>query len=449
MGLITQADLKDQQALLKKLNKKCCCAKGSIENGCCYYEVTRAEIELLVTNGELIKGALYKITDRGDLGLWFEAISNTELNPEGVRKMLVPAGADELGYNSTTGIGFPDTFGNIWHGVWHTNIGTVNEGDLVIWGGLVWQRAAYPIDGSACDIENPCGVGFECVGGFCIAENNVGTKVDDTTLSAEWILIPKNSFTNHEYMPKLFGVYYDFENDWISRQWDEKGNIFGIEFNHDLPIGFNPVDVSDWNWSFIGRITSSFHENQCIGIWNNPNNGGSTDHAGISWNHLINGSIIENVIGGSIEFNTNKGNIEGNTCTGSIINNSNAGNIIYNLGDFYQEGLGYVTDIMFNDNLGDISNNTNWDNIAYNSNHGVIENNSNGDLTHLGTIEYNSNRGTISDNSNIGVISFNANNGAIFSCTSTPNACDIKYNINNGQINGAYVADVSDVIVNK
>lgn len=449
MGLITLSDLKDQQTLVKKLNRKCCCANGSIENGCCYYEVTRAEIELLVTNGDLIKGALYKITDRGDLGLWFEAISNTELNPEGVRKMLVPAGADELGYNSTTGIGFPDTFGNIWHGVWHTNIGTVNEGDLVIWGGLVWQRAVYPIDGSACDIENPCGIGFECVDGFCIAENNVGTKVDDTTLSAEWVLIPKDSFTNHEYMPKLFGVYYDFENDWISRQWDEKGNIFGIEFNHDLPIGFNPVDISDWNWSFIGSITNSFHENQCIGIWNNPNNGGSTDHAGISWNHLINGSIIENVIGGSIEFNTNKGNIEGNTCTRSIINNSNAGNIIYNLGDFYQEGLGYVADIMFNDNLGDISNNTNWDNIAYNSNHGSIETNSNGDLTHSGTIEYNSNRGTISDNSNIGVISFNANNGAIFSCTSTPNACDIKYNINNGQINGAYVADVSDAIVNK
>lgn len=452
MGLISQADLKDQQTLLKKLNKKCCCAKGSIENGCCYYEVTRAEIEVLVANGELIKGALYKITDRGDLGLWFEAISNTELNPEGVRKMLVPAGADELGYNSFSSTEFPDSFGNVWLGVYNaecfTQSGTVvREDDLVIWGGLVWRRVAYPVDGSTCDIENPCGVGFECVDGFCIAENNIGSKVDDITLSAEWEVIPKATFTNHEYIPKLFGVYYDFENDWISSQWDEKNNKFGIEFDNDKPFNFNPVDISDWNWGFIGGA-HYFSDNFCIGVWNNPTNGSIEDHASIVWNHLINGAIYENCIGGVIEYNTCEGDIGLNVLGGSITNNSNKGSILANMYDS-NTSLG-VTSITFNSNKGSIDNNNNKGFINFNGNSGTISANTNGNGTPGdGYITYNNNNGIINGNANLGYISYNINNGDIFNNSSTPDACNITYNINNGYINGNYAVDVTDTIVNK
>lgn len=422
MGLITQADLKDQQALLKKLNKKCCCAKGSIENGCCYYEVTRAEIELLVTNGDLIKGALYKITDRGDLGLWFEAISTTELNPEGVRKMLVPAGANELGYNSFSDIA--DTFGNIWFGVWNLDRFTyenivISEGDLVIWGGLVWKN----LDG------------------------NIGTKVDDITLNPEsWEIIPKASFTNHEYVPKLFGVYYDFENDWISSQWDEKNNKFGVEFNNDRAFTFNPVDISDWNWAYIGG-PHYFSDNFCIGIWNNPSNGGLFDHASITWNHLISGAIYQNYINGVIEYNTCEGDIGINTIYSSINNNSCIGGIINNLVD--ENDIG-VNNISFNNNSGAITGNSNNGPIEYNSCNGSISDNSNGNgVGQDGKITNNINNGDIEGNSHLGYITMNSNNGDIYLCTSTPNTCDIFNNVNNGYITGNHVADVSDTIVNK
>lgn len=452
MGLITLSDLKDQQTLLKKLNRKCCCANGSVENGCCYYEVTRTEIELLATNGELIKGATYKITDRGDLGLWFEAISNTELNPEGVRKMLMPAGHNELGYNSVTTPGFPDSFGNTWLGVYNAEYFTqnstiINEGDLVIWGGLVWRRVAYPVDGSACDIENPCGPGFECVDGFCVAENNIGSKVDDTHLSAEWEVIPKATFTNHEYVPKLFGVYYDFENDWISSQWDEKNNKFGIEFFNDRSFNFNPVDISDWNWAYIGG-THFFNDNFCIGIWNNTANGYTIDHSSIAWNHLINGAIYENWLSGVIEYNTCEGDIGFNFVAGSIASNSCSGGILSNTVDI-NTSIG-VNSIEFNNNKGSIYGNSNNGNINYNGNSGYISSNTNGNGNpNDGHITNNNNNGDIFGNANLGYISYNINNGDIFNNSSTPDTCNITYNINNGYINGNYAVDVTDTIVNK
>lgn len=360
--------------------------------------VTKSNLDLLIISSSLASGSKYFISDRGDRGLLFEAISSNELSRTGIRFMLCPTYYGSGSYS-----------GSNWIGVWNISR-SVNINDLTIWGGLVWKN----INGT------------------------IGTNTNDYFLTASsWLMISKSSFSNGEYIQKQFGVSYDVTNDWIEYQWDNNRNLFGISYaNKNLEgLPFNPVDVSDWNLPSAGRY---FYDNVCVGVWNNSNGSiynntskgrisnnsnrgdiyyNSNNHNGISFNSN-NGSIAWNFNQGAIESNSNNGliwnngcrdQISGNKNNGQINGNVNAGSIINNVNNGYinnNSNIGYISS---NSNIGNIYSNNNKSNIYINKNSGSIYNNNN-----TGVIQNNSNTGSIYANNNNGVIQNNTGIGSIY-----------------------------------
>jgi len=340
-----------------------------------------------VTSSTLIPGTNYKITDKGDLGIYVKSLSTNELSLIGDRKMLCPA------YYAVG----TDAYSNDWIGVWH-NSKTAAADDLTIWGGKVWKNLT----------------------------GTIGTASNDYTLDAvNWVVVPKASFSNNEYVEKIFAVNYDFTNDWIEKQWDSFGNVFGITYDHAQTYGytFNPCDVSDWNCSIPS--TMYFWNNKCVGVWNNVSNSIT--------NNNISGAIFDNN-SADIYNNSNKGDISNNVAVpGGIYNNSNAGAIISNdsvfiisnntnAGDISSNNLDF-NEIIFNSNRGTIGGNTCAGHISYNTNGDSIFLN-----TNLGSIQHNSCSGTIQLNANNGYILKNSNDGYI---TNNTSAVDNIYNNSN------------------
>lgn len=376
---------------------------GTVSN-LTYIENTYSEISALISSNGLSIGVTYKITDRGDRGLFFIAISNNELSKIGQRLMLCPT-------NYTPGI-----YGGIYQkGVWYSGL-TASANQLAIWGGQVWR-------------------------------NNAGVSGSPTSilaLDSNWTLVDKNTFSNGEYEQKQFTILYDFNNDWIQKQWDGYGNEVGINNIYDntfivqTSVFYNPCDITDWNLSKvltfnISGTYSSMSENKCkLGIFNNTSLPAISDRI-IMYNN--NCDIIYNNVTSKITNNHNRAIyknvvwiIDYNTNTEYISENTN----------------GYGSrQIRYNSNNGYIRSNSNPGDISFNSNSGVILNNSNS-----GDIQNNINNGAIVDNTNNGDIIYNINNGIIFN---NDNNGDISNNINNGNIDNitSGTGTVSDPTVNK
>jgi hypothetical protein len=310
-------------------------------------EKTYAEIIILMAASGLTAGSFYKITDRGDRWLLFQAVSTSQLATDGQRLMLCPADyAIEI-----------DAYGNNWIGVWNDTKSVVID-DLTIWGGLVWK--------------NLTGV--------------IGTASDNVTLDAvNWVVIPKTSFANHEYIEMLFGCQYDWVNDYTVKQWDDNDNVF--VYDPDYGDVYNYCDISDWNYSSSGDL---FVNNNCRGIYNN--------------------------VAGDIYDNTCTSTIYNNVCSGEIASNI-AGRIASNV------ATGISMNIMFGGS-------------------GNIDGNNAG-LISVNICEQ------ISDvNTTGGSITYNRIGGYIQGVTSVA-LINIDHNTNNGNITGAQIADVTDPIVNK
>lgn len=318
-------------------------------------ELTYAEITAAIASNSLTIGAIYKITDRGDRGLFFQALASNRLSHRGTRLMLCPARYS----NSEV-----DANGNSWKGVWN-NAKTAAVNDLMIWGGKVWKNLTGAI----------------------------GNSLNETSLDAtNWVLIPKTSFSNNEYVELEFGVQYDVTNDWIEKQWDSSGNVFGLDYLSqdwwwgDYSVNF--CDISDWNYSannddivMFNNITMAVWNNSCQSIYSNKNNWG----------------VGNNSNSGEIHSNANSREITYNKCTGDINNNTNNGTI--------------------------------FDNI------------------NSGGISYNRNNGDIKNNGNNGSISYNNNNGDIFFLDN--NNTNVTYNTNNGYVAPLGTGEISDTVVNK
>ena len=203
----------------KSLGRQICCLSTVIE-------VILAQAQSLVTTNNLKVGSTYFITDRG---LYLPAITTNSFG-DGIRVMMCP---------NFYSVDFTDIYGNYWRGGFYST-NTYTAGDLTIWGGKVWRNLT----------------------------GNAGNNVDYGTLDSEWELIDPLTFSNHEYTELTFGVRYDIVNDWVEKQWDNKGNEFGISFVAEYNIygfGYNPCDISDWN---LGT-DHNFFENKNIGIFNN------------------------------------------------------------------------------------------------------------------------------------------------------------------------------------
>ncbi|MDD5358440.1 MAG: hypothetical protein PHX80_04785 [Candidatus Nanoarchaeia archaeon] len=354
-------------------------------------------IALLGASG-LTAGTFYKIADLGDKWIMFQALSTNQLAIDGLRCMICPSD-----YTAET-----DAYGNVWLGIWRSTL-TPSAGDLVIWGGKVW--------------ENLTGA--------------VGTSDGDYALdNVNWLVINKNSYSNHEYTEVILGCNFDFNTYIFLKQWDNKGNV--VHYNVDG--GIQGMNYTDWNCAGI-------EDNISYGIYNNivPNISGNVLLYGAIINNdvtlLINNNIISN---GDIRDNSGQGYISYNKVY-SITDNTNVGDITNNHNSGSINGNAVGGNINLNSNNGAISDNTVAVlSVSYNTNNGEISGNSN-----TSVINSNSNNGDITSNSNIGNILLNANNGYIDSCESGTDACNIFSNINNGNISGTYAADVTDPIVDK
>lgn len=322
---------------------------------------------LMAANG-LSPFLWYKISDRGDNGLVFRAASGNRLENDGLRYMLCPA-TYEKGQ---------DAYENNWLGVWHGGL-TPSADDLAIWGGLVWKNLT----------------------------GMVGSSEDDFNLDeTNWEVITKLSFTNHEYVELIIGVSFDFNNDWITKQWDNKGNIFTTnkEIVEDkYGEGINPAERIDFNQAGIKN-------NTCMFILNN------TTQYDIKNNRCL-GYILNNVVEQSISDNLSHGSIKNNNVIAGRLDN--------------------------NFSLGDISQNT-VPNGIYNNyvTEGIMENTNNGEISYNNCL-------IIGTNTNNGNITMNFNNGYIVLNSSGENSCNIQNNTNNGSISGVWDADVTDAVVDK
>ena len=401
-------------------------------------ELTKAQLDALVSGSQLSIGMRYKITDRGDRGITLTGISSNQLSLEGRRTMLCP---------KSYLVGSLDS--NSWKGVWHiTKTASIN--DLMIYGGLVWKNLTGAIGTASSDIV-----------------------LDGTN----WVVIPKASFTHNEYVELVFNVRYDYANDWICSQFDKNNNEFGISYQAYLEAGTiaaNPVDISDWNYPQDNTTNTIMANNKCIGIWNNVEGiriNGNIFNGVITNNKLLTNSYISanqsDAVTGTgyskISGNT-CGIIAGNTCSGIENNTSNVVYITNNV---------VVGPIAGNSNVGYIRQNCGADNISNNSNLGriawncltggsivgnsgsssietnsansimnntggqIIGNRGVGDIvgnSNAGGIANNSNNGTINSNSGTGGISQNANNGSINS--NVLGAFDISYAWGGNDISG-------------
>lgn len=345
--------------------------------------VTYAQAEALITDEEVVPGAVYFISDRG---IALMGNSTGSFSISGVRTMRVL----QSSVYAVAGVN---------KGIWRSSLPVVAN-DVVIWGGRAWQNATGA-SGTATSL----------------------IALDNTN----WTLIPTSDIAH--YQDKVFEVIYDFQNDWVSEQKDDRGNRFGISFDLEstLTFGFNFCDHSDWSKPFI-------IDNNCYGVMNNLQIVIGNSNRGFIYNN------DEDVLN-----NTNAGDISENT-VGSVSNNTNGGYITNNQGQVStNNNTSYISaniaDVISNGNTGRISGNSCTE-IRSNTNRGFITNNSVGN-----NISYNSNSGSINNNANTGSIHYNLNNGNINGLLNT--VTDVEYNINNGNIVTTVVGAISDPIVNK
>jgi len=181
--------------------------------------VTYSELQTLHSNSDMSAGTTYHITDRD---IWLTALSSSELSIEGVKLQMCPT---EYSDNPLDG--------NQWQGVYPGmkvigGTGDLALNDLCIWGGRVWKK-----------ITN---------------DNSAGSADDEFTLdNTNWELVDSTTFTNNEYTLLFFGIHYDFINDQITLQWDNKNNYFAST---------SYLPYCDWN-------NPDIYNNRCGYIMNN------------------------------------------------------------------------------------------------------------------------------------------------------------------------------------
>lgn len=375
-------------------------------------EITYEEGQDLIDGNDVAIGTTYFITDRG---IQLTGVSDSLFSSTGERVMRVVRNAY---YTPTTGV----------KGVYN-NIINPDTNDVVIWGGKVWRSLT----------------------------GNTGTATNDTALdNVNWVLLPTSN--NTYYYTKSFGCTFDWANDWVSKQWDERGNVFSFDwylnvFGNNYP--YNLIDISDWGNEkiFNNKVFAIYNNSNGNSIYNNSNIGGifrNTNTYEI-FSNTNKGDISDNSCGGSVFLNSNSGNIRTNSNNGSINRNSNEGHILGNSNSgtiSFNSNFGAILSnsnidsITNNMNSGEISNNFNQGGITYNSNLGRIRDNENG-----GNINSNSNTGSIERNLNTVNISFNKNNGSIGDIGLANG--QVVYNVNNGEITTTTTGDISDTVVNK
>lgn len=474
--------------------------------GSAYVEVTYAEAETLKNTNGIVPGTLYKITDRGDAGIFIQGLATNNFSQTGHRLMLIPttyeAGAT-VTYNAT-----PYTSYGMFSRYTAEQFGGYLTNSFVIYNAHFWRFEGAFYAGET--IQDPNALQTFIGSGF-----------------GDWVRIEKNDpAASLLYVPQLFDIKYDFNNDWIYEQSDRFNNVVGIShtlftvmMNNGLLVE-NPINYTDWGLAIYKEtedsVYSTISNNKLpLGFYNNTNDPFSQDYimesnncshiihnyaagSGIFFRGNMSNSLVWNEAGyggirnninfvGDLGFDSNyfvRG-IYGNTSflfygnkVNSIDNNLNdsGGRVNKNIGDVISgnhlgEGnidYNLVTTILNNEieegieyNFGGvISGNTTNNKLEDNRCTRITDNILTGSLWQnvVGEISGNTcgaifkNRcDEIKDNdSGIGSISGNINRGYINNNSAASGGpWDISNNTNNGNISGAWSANVNDPTVDK
>ena len=244
-------------------------ATGSNGTSIQFIDIAYSSLQSLQVIGSFSSGTKYYITDRE---IWVDTLGTSSLANSAQRQQLI---VDSAAYVSS----------GVYLGVWNSSL-LPSINDRTIWGGKLWY--------------NLTGV--------------VGSSVDDDTLDGtNWSLV---SSGDPDYIYKIFSVEYDFTNDIIVRQSDDRGNIVYYDFSTST----DNTARTDWG-------NASIYNNVSNGIFNNSNTGGiyMNSVSGVISGNSNSGNIIYNHINGSLLSQQGGVDIESNTCDAVyVISTSNS-----------------------------------------------------------------------------------------------------------------------------
>lgn len=194
--------------------------------GTSFVEVTKSELDQLITNRNLVKGATYKISkvntgynemfppiyyNGSDYGIvvYLKAINAFQLEKTGIGEF----------YNPIYNMDAPN------YSIWNFNV-SYNIGDIVNWGGYAWRN----LDGTQ------------------------GSSIDILTLNESWEKVPYDLINYNKVYNE---ITYNYEFDLITRRFEENGsNLVQID-NFSIMLtsmysgmGYpvNPISVFKWGW---------------------------------------------------------------------------------------------------------------------------------------------------------------------------------------------------------
>ena len=350
--------------------------------------ITRAEGLTLISNSGLTPTADYYISDSK---IWIKAIDNHSFSRNAIKSQQI---VKSTAYTGTGCLG-----------VWTSSL-TPIIGDKVIWGGRLWSNLT----------------------------GNVGSSVDYTSLdTTNWSLLTSDSL----YEDKLFFIIYDFVNNNISSQYDDRNNVIMPKaeyitdgylytdwgdtrisnnictiITNNIPLGLI-VNNECLKEGITGNIDVDIYDNECGTIRNNSGGGEIVDN-------IVLNVIENNVVGGFIVGNYSN-YIGYNQVSGSISSNKVV-EILRNTASVIQtnEGVSILDNnisatISYNRNFQLIDNNTNLGNIRGNDCNIIRNNTNNGDIrvNQCISIVNNSNNGSIDRNDVSDNIDSNSNDGFI------------------------------------
>ena len=329
-------------------------------------EVTKTELDVLISENKLEPNRLYKITGVESWcfsqhlikAIYLKAITNNTLESEGVGEFYTPK------HNTS------DSNLGIWKGELLAN-GMIdslsyNIGDKVIWGNLFWENISGNIGTNEKEYYDEQNDEW-----FFVKSQNLISETD-------WQLITPND-DESLYNIQFDSIKYDFQNDYINYRADNLGNVYEISYNTLLDY-FPNNGIRYFAPEFIYDMNSI-----ALFQWGRGNTSNNIINESIvlNCNYTTTLFIFNTIVENSKMYDNNflNVNVIRNTFkNASIVSNylKTYGGILYNnLDNSYISSNRYYFEIRNNTLKNDSSiSNNNDNNIIISANYSIIRGNS-------------------------------------------------------------------------
>lgn len=217
-------------------------------------EVTKTQLDVLISENKLEPNRLYKITGVESWcfsqhlikAIYLKAITNNTLESEGVGEFYTPK-YNEL--DSNLGIWKGELFANGMIDSLNYNIG-----DKVLWGNLFWENISGNIGTNGkeyYDEEN---------------DEYFFVKFQNFISETDWKLITPNDDISL-YNIQFDSIKYDLENDYVNYRADNLGNIYELSYNILLElniINLDPTFIYYLNGIALFQWSNDYFQNNKI-----------------------------------------------------------------------------------------------------------------------------------------------------------------------------------------